>query len=130
MKKIVDANIVIRFLTDDTPNLTEKIRKYFASSKDCFILTDVTIAEIAWVLESYYELPREEIVKRISALLEEEAFMANRSLIARALHCFLQYNIDYIDAYLAAYAEHNQIETVLSYDRSLGRVKTIRREEP
>ncbi len=47
------------------------------------------------------------------------------SIIAQA-----GYDIDYIDAYLIAYTQENDEAGVLSYDKSIDRVKGIKRFEP
>ena len=63
MAKILDANIVIRFLVEDDKVKTDAVEKLFRS-EEILILTDVTISEIVWVLSSYYDVSRMEIVKR------------------------------------------------------------------
>lgn len=130
MAKAVDANIIIRYLVGDSPKQVERIKKLLLTSKEKLILTDVTVAEIIWVLESYYEQEKEEITEKILSLLSVPLILSNKSLITRAIYYFRDYNLDYIDAYLIAYTQENQAESVLSFDKSLDKVKEIKREEP
>ncbi|MBI4999679.1 PIN domain-containing protein [Candidatus Gottesmanbacteria bacterium] len=130
MAKVVDANIIIRYLVGDSPLHVAKIKKLIQEDKEKLILTDVAIAEIVWVLESYYEQEKEEIAEKILSLLEVPIFMINKSVIARAIHHFQEYNIDYIDAYLISYAQETKALGVLSFDKSIDRVKATKRFEP
>mgnify|MGYP001601675861 CR=1 FL=1 len=130
MLKVVDANIIIRYLTADSSEQVRRIKKLINEGREKFILTDVTIAEIVWVLASYYELSKEEITEKILSLIEVPIFVANKSLIIQAIHCWQDYNIDYIDAYLIAFAKENNSLGLLSYDKSIDKVKMISRFEP
>lgn len=129
MPKVTDTNIVIRYLIGDSPQQVKRVKKLIQTSKEKFILTDVAIAEIVWVLESYYEQTKEEIIEKILSLLEVSIFIINKSLITRAIHYWQNYHIDYIDAYLIAYAKENNCGGILSFDKSLDKAdKTIRFE--
>ncbi|MEK7079110.1 MAG: PIN domain-containing protein [Patescibacteria group bacterium] len=129
MAKILDANIVIRFLVEDDKVKTDAVEKLFRS-EEILILTDVTISEIVWVLSSYYDVSRMEIVKKITTLIHLPSIRCDKKIVLIALSLFEKYNIDWIDAYLAAYAEENSIDGVYSYDRDLDKVKKIKRREP
>lgn len=130
MPKIVDANIILRYLVGDSPLQAGRIKKLISENKEKLILTDLTVAEIIWVLGSYYQQERKEIAEKIFSLLETPIFIVNKSLLTRAVHYFQEYNLDYIDAYLIAYGQENNISQVLSYDQSIDKVKEIKRIEP
>lgn len=130
MSKVVDANIIIRFLVSDQKEKTKKIKSLFKDEKEKLIITDVTVAEIVWVLSSYYQQEKEEIVEEIISLLEVPTVVSNKSLLTQALSYFSEYPIDYIDAYLLAFAKENNLQGIFSYDKSIGKVKEIKRLEP
>lgn len=130
MTKVVDANIIIRFLLGDSPVHTERIKKYIREGKEKLILTDVTVAEIVWVLSSYYKEPKEKICEMLLNLLEVPVFNTNKKLITQAVSLFREYSVDYIDAYLAAVALENDSIAVLSYDKSMDKINEIKRSEP
>lgn len=129
MAKIVDANIIIRFLVGNIPEKVRKITRLF-QEKEKLILTDVTVAEIVWVLSSYYKQGKDEITEEILSLIEQPVIISNKSLITKAISYFREHNIDYIDAYLIAFTQENDEEGVLSYDRSIDKGKGIKRFEP
>lgn len=129
MEKILDANIIIRYLVEDDKQKANAIESLLQSDK-ILILTDVTISEIIWVLSSYYHEKKEEIIKKITALIHLPSIKTNKSLILKALYIFQKNKIDWIDAYLAAFAIENKIETIYSYDTDLDKIKKIKRREP
>ena len=129
MAKLLDANIIIRFLVADSKEKADAIEKLFQSD-ETLILTDVTISEIVWVLSSYYKDVRSEIVKKITTLIHLPQIKCSKKIILIALSWFEKYNIDWIDAYLVAYAEENTITEIYSYDRDLDKIKKIKRLEP
>lgn len=130
MPKVIDANIIIRYLVKDSPQQVKRIKKLIKEGKEKFILTDVTVAEIVWVLQSYYEQSKEEIAEKIISLLDTPVFMADKPLLTRAINYFQEYSLDYIDAYLIAFAQENHGEGILSFDKSIDKVGQVPRLEP
>jgi predicted nucleic acid-binding protein len=51
-------------------------------------------------------------------------------LLLRALEIYEVDRIDFAEAYLVASAEVSGVETIVSFDRSLDKVGTVRRLEP
>ena len=129
MPKLLDANIIIRFLVADEKEKADKIEQILKINEE-LVLTDVTISEIIWVLSSYYKESRSEIIKKITALINLPQIRCNKKIILLALNFFEKYNIDWIDAYLVAYSQENKISEVYSYDRDLDKMKKIKRIEP
>ena len=64
--KFIDTNIFIRFLTNDSPEKADACEHIFreaAEKHECFFTTEMVIAEIIWVLESYYEFQKKKYRK-------------------------------------------------------------------
>jgi len=129
MEKVLDANIIIRFLVDDDKEKADAIEKLIRSN-ETLILTDLTIAEIIWVLSSYYKEPKKDIVKKITALIHLPSIKCNKKVMITALNFFEKHNIDWIDAYLAAYNKENDLKEIYSYDLDLDKIKSIKRLTP
>ena len=51
-------------------------------------------------------------------------------LLQRAVEVYEIHRLDFADAYLVASAERTGIGAIASFDRSIDRVATVRREEP
>ncbi|MBI3559207.1 PIN domain-containing protein, partial [Candidatus Gottesmanbacteria bacterium] len=80
MPKVIDANVIVRFLVAESPALVAKIKNYL-NSQEKIVLTDVTIAEIIWGLTSYYKFEKRDVLEKIQSLLEAPNFVINRPVI-------------------------------------------------
>jgi len=106
MRKLLDTNLFIRFLLKDIPSQAQAVKKILETGSEELILTDVGLAEIVWVLTSYYQLPKTEVVDKLLNLLALKKIQANKDILVRALKSYQSLNIDFIDAYLGAYAQN------------------------
>lgn len=129
--KIIDTNIIIRFLLKDHPTQSKSTKKLLENSPEDLLLPDMVIAEIIWLLTSYYKLSKRDIIEKIQDILTLEKIQANKDLIYKALMFYQTYNIDFIDAYLAAYCnEKKNIKGIYSFDKDFDKIKDIKRFEP
>ncbi|MBE9570823.1 MAG: PIN domain-containing protein [Proteobacteria bacterium] len=132
--RFVDTNIFIRFLTDDVPekaDACEKIFKKAIEKEETLITTDLVIAEIIWVLESFYELPKKEVQDKVEKIMNTPNLICpHRDLILNALTLYSEKNIDYIDAYNALILREKGIEELYSYDKDYDRIDWLTRLEP
>ncbi|MBW1999722.1 MAG: PIN domain-containing protein, partial [Deltaproteobacteria bacterium] len=124
--RFLDTNIFIRYLTNDVPEKADKCERIFKKAvdrKDSFFTTQMVIAEIVWVLESYYELPNEEVRDRVEKILNTpNLFCPNRDLILAALNLYVDKNMDFIDAHNALILKQEGIREVYSYDTDYDRI--------
>jgi predicted nucleic acid-binding protein len=128
-KNLIDTNLIIRFLVNDDPKKVARVEKLLRDKKYKNILLDTVIAEIIWVLSSYYLLDKKEVSEKIRALIHVDTIECNAFLINRALTLWEENNISYIDAYLAAVAELGNI-TLYSYDSKFKSIPSITIKEP
>jgi predicted nucleic-acid-binding protein len=92
---------------------------------------DLILAEVAYVLESFYETPRAQVAATLRAVLAFPAIrVIDTDLLQRAIEVYDILRIDFADAYLVASAERTGIGVIASFDRDIERAGTIRREEP
>jgi predicted nucleic acid-binding protein len=126
----VDTNVLIRHLTGEPPAQARRATRYLEQA-DELLLPDLIVAEVAYVLESFYEVERADVSSTLRAIL---AFPAIRvldvELLHRAIEVYEVHRLDFADAYLVANAERTGIGVIVSFDRSFDRVTTIRRAEP
>lgn len=126
----VDTNILVRHLTGDPPPVAARATAYLAAGDELF-LTDLVVAETVYVLESFYEAPREQVAEAIRSLLAFDSVVSvDPGLLLRAVEVYETDRIDFAEAYLVACAESTGVAVIASFDRSLDRVSTIRRIEP
>lgn len=95
------------------------------------LLVDVVVAEVVFVLESYYRSPRALIAEVIRALIGLESIrVVDPDLLHRTIEVYEHDRLDFAEAYLVATAERSGVHTIASFDRSIDRVRTVRRIEP
>ena len=132
--RFLDTNIFIRFLTDDDPekaDACEKIFKKAVKKEETLFTTDMVIAEIVWVLESFYKLPKNEVQDKVEKILNTPNLICpHKDLILIALTLYSEKNIDYIDAYNALILKEKGIEELYSYDKDYDRIDWLIRLEP
>jgi predicted nucleic acid-binding protein len=126
----IDTNVLIRHLTGDQPELAARATRYLANAED-LLLPDLILAEIAYVLESFYETPRAQVATTLRAVLAFPAIrVLDADLLQRAVEVYEIHRLDFADAYLVATAERTGVGVIASFDRSIDRVTTVHREEP
>ncbi len=130
MTAFVDTNVLIRHLTGDPPDQAARATAFLAAA-DELLLPDLIVAEIVYVLESFYEVPAEDVARLVRSVV---AFGPIRTLdpalLLRSLEIYETHRIDYAEAYLVASAEQAGVTDVASFDRSIDRVPTVTRIEP
>lgn len=130
MTAFVDTNILIRHLTGDPPDQATRATRYLEQA-DELLLPDLILAEVAYVLESFYETPREQVAGTLRAVLAFPAIrVVDTDLLQRTVEVYEHHRLDFADAYLVASAERTGVGVVASFDRAIERVGTITRDEP
>ena len=126
----VDTNILVRHLTGDPPAQARRATRYLETA-DELLLSDLIAAEVVYVLESYYEVPRTQVAETLRAILGYPAIrVVDTDLLRRAIEVYEVDRLDFADAYLVASAERTGVGVIASFDRSIDRVTTVRRDEP
>ncbi len=117
----VDTNLFLRFLTNDVPaqaDAMEKLLRQAEQNKIQLVTNSMVIAEIIWTLESYYESEREDIQNKILAILNTPGLeIPESNLILKAIIWYAEKNVDFIDAYNAAWMEQKGIEKIYTFDQ-------------
>ena len=130
MTALLDTNVLIRHLTGDPPEMAARASAYLLSGRD-LVLSDLVVAEIVYVLESFYQQTRQQVAGLVAAVVSSSRYQVqDRDLLIRSIEIYLDHRIDFTEAYLAATAEKVGITEIASFDRAIDRVPTITRVEP
>ena len=130
MNAFVDSNILVRHLTGDPPDQAKRATALLRDAEN-LILVDLVVAEVVYVLESVYEVEREQVAEFARAVIGFPAVVVpDDALLLRALEIYEQHRIHFAESYLAACAEISGVGVVASFDRDVDRVPTVRRLEP
>ena len=98
---------------------------------DELLLPDLILAEVAYVLEFFYEVPRTEVAVILRSVLAFPAIrVVDTDLLQRAVEVYDTHRLDFADAYLVACAERTGVGAIVSFDRTIDRVGTVERIEP
>jgi len=126
----VDTNILIRHLTGDPPEQAARATR-FLTDADELLLADLVVAEVVYMLESFYEVPRERVAELVRAIIAFPAIVVlDPTVLLRALEVYETERLDFAEAYLVAQAERSGVGMVASFDKAIDRVATVRRLEP
>lgn len=95
------------------------------------LLCDLVLAECVYVLESFYEVGRARVAELMRAAFALPSIsVVDVQVLLRALEVYEVERLDFAEAYLVASAEATGVRTILSFDRTIDRVKTVSRVEP
>jgi len=104
----VDANVVLRYLLRDHEELFAEAARVMDRAERGEVnlhLASITVAELVWVLDSFYGYPREEVSRVIESFLTADGVVPQeREIVLQALSDYATLNVDFVDAYLAAKA--------------------------
>ena len=116
-----DTNLFLRYLTDDVPaqaDAVEAVLRRAAAGEIILVVNSLVIAEIVWTLESFYSLPRDEVQAKVLAILNTPGLeVADGPLVVRAILWYAEKNVDFADAYNAAWLLGQGIKTAYTFDR-------------
>lgn len=132
---LLDANVVLRFLRRDEPSMAAAAEALFARAEDGdvrLVLDSVILAEVVFVLQSFYKLGREPIADALLDLINSGGVVETDrpELLNDALARYRRHpQVDFGDAMLGALAAEQNIP-VASFDRDLDRFKDVVRFKP
>lgn len=130
---LLDTNVIVRFLTGDHPTHSPRSRNLLAraaTGEVTLFLTDLALAETAWVLQSFYSLDRSAIAAALKGVIEATGIeVRNRALLLSALRNFARTDVNFVDAYHAAVAIEESV-AIASFDRDFDQFAGIKRIEP
>ena len=130
LSAFLDTNVLVRYFTGDPPEQARRAAAYLARA-DELLVPDLVVAELVYVLQSFYEVERARVAELLRAVLAFPAVVVvDAALLLRALEVYEVERLDFADAYLVASAEASGVGAIASFDRSIDRVGTVRRIEP
>jgi len=131
----VDTNLFVRYLTNDDKHKAEAVEKLLLKAKSGeikLVTSDIVIAELVWVLISFYEQGTEVVADLLRGILNTEGLKVDNSdIIEGALEIFEETNIDFIDAYIISYMRLKKMDILYSYNKKyLSKFSDIKRIAP
>lgn len=125
----VDANVLLRLLTADPPDMAlaaRDVARRAAAGELRLRLAHLVVAEVVWVLASFYKVERTEIARLVGQVVCGEGVVCvERDEILQALRLMSEKNVDFVDAWLAVLASSHD-EPLLSFDTDFDRLPVQR----
>ena len=130
---LVDANLLLRFLTNDVPAQAERVQKRLKEAekgKLNLVLLPLTVMEVVFHLEHWYHFTKEEVRDKLLILFSPEwIHVEHKAAVFSALRVYAQKNIDFVDIFLWSIAAHEQ-RGILSFDKDFDKLEPRIRMEP
>lgn len=132
--RVIDANILLRFLTNDIPEQAERcaqLLKRAEENREQVLLPDLVLADVVWTLEKFYRQPKARIRDLMTAIVNLRGLRLSSKKVARqALRLYAQENLDWTDAFVAAQTLSRGQPEIYSFDRDFDKVPGVVRLEP
>ena len=120
-RAVIDTNLLIRFLTEDDPEKAKAVETLLGKAgkgEIRILIPSVVIAELVWVLKSFYDMQTGEISELVGAVLNTPGRdTQDKSILREALKTFERKGIDFVDAWILEFARDRNIKTIYTFDR-------------
>ena len=122
---LIDTNVILRYLLNDHNRFSPKAKSFMqdiAGGLKKAELLSVVIVECVYVMEKFYEIPKNEIVDKLSRILNIKGIINHaKSDILDALIKYENSNADIVDCILAAKSSPQCV--VVSVDKDFKKLK-------
>ena len=126
---LVDANVLLRLFTGKPVAQAKAAQLLMQRADDGDVrlrVCPVVVAEVVWVLTSYYEQPPRLVTDTLTAFLSAGGLVIEEGLqVIAALDTMATTGVDFIDAYLAHRARLAQ-SSIASFDRDFDKLDVER----
>jgi len=116
----VDANVFLRFFTQDDEGQHEKAKALFTSAdsdKVELVSGPPVLFEVAWTLRSAYELPPGRILDILDAIASfPNLSLSDEATVLSAISLARESGIEFADAYIAASAQSLGVDFIATFN--------------
>ena len=121
-KKIIDANVILRFFLEDDEEKFLRSKEFFRKlefGEDDALLTEIVFAEVLWVLQKVYSIPRKEISPKFLKLLNYNGIKTvfSKEIFSESLKLYAVHTVDIQDIFLAVLARVKDCK-IISFDKA------------
>ena len=120
-KAVIDTNLLVRYLINDDQKKAEAVDNLLdraAKGEVRIIVPSVVIAELVWVLESFYQLKAGAILELAEAIINTSGLdVTDKSTIIPALRLYKSKKIDFIDAWIIEFAKERGVKAIYTFDK-------------
>lgn len=118
---VIDTNLLVRYLTQDDPEKADAVESLLdkaGSGEVTILILSIVIAELVWVLESFYKMEPVAVSKLVESILNTPGLEVNeKAIILTICKTYREKKIDFIDAWITEFAKENGVDTIYSFDK-------------
>jgi predicted nucleic acid-binding protein len=120
-EKIVDANVILRFFVRDNEEQFLRAKAFIQRielRKEDVLMTEIVFAEVVWVLNKVYEVPRQEIADTFSKVIGYQGIrtMLEKEIFQESLRLYAKHSLDIQDVFLAVLSK-NKGCPIITFDK-------------
>ena len=122
-----DTNVVVRLLMGDDPAQTRRAdRALRAHAPSGIFISLLVFVETVWVVTQVYRLDREEMLRRLTALVRTEGIIVEEAaMVLESLERASMSTYDLADLLIAAVSRREGAVPILTFDRKLARLEDV-----
>lgn len=129
----IDSNIFLRTLIKEDEKSFKECYQFLnlvQENKIKAFTSSLILAEINWVLESFYKFKKSEIIKALKSILNLKGLkIVDKTKPILAVEIFQNFNVKFIDALIASNLQvFKKQAIVISYDKDFDKMKIIRKQ--
>ncbi len=119
--KVIDANVILRFFLGDDEKQFLKSKGFIQMlelGKEEALLTEIVFAEVTWVLNKVYEVPRQEITEKFSKLINCKGIktILSKDIFLESMKLYSNHSMDIQDIFLAVLSRSND-SSIITFDK-------------
>lgn len=130
----VDTNVLLRYFLHDDSVLGKRADRIIDAAKEGKItlwISQFVLAELVWVLESFYRLPKLEIVEKVKGIIATPGVvLAEEKRTVTAFMFYAEKSVDFDDALIAIEAREARVSFIASFDKDFSKFPWLTRWEP
>ena len=132
MIALLDTNVLLRFFTSDKSKKYKRLYEFFETLERGDMRVElklIVIFQVIFVLKSYYDVPKGDIVSGIQNILKYKGIsIKEKKIVQRTLELWSEKNVEIVDCYLVACLEKDSQNLLYSYDRDFDKFEVNRKE--
>lgn len=118
---IIDTNLLIRYLVNDDSRkaqIVDTLLKKAGKGDVLILMPSIVVAELVWVLESFYRMETRDIADLVDSILNTPGLtVSDDSIVRSALKRYRTKGVDLVDAWIAAFAQEKGASEIHTFDK-------------
>lgn len=123
MIELLDTNVILRFLVGDNKSQQKEASAFFKEAengKRMILIKPLVVAEVCFVLESFYKKSKNEVANSMEVFLSQKWLKVEDRQPLLSMWQWYRENMHFVDSYLLACSKLNKSK-ILTFDKTLNK---------